>query len=524
MIHHATKTTLFIGALALTLILGGCDSLSSYNNNPNAPTSANPNNVLAKAQRDLGFEVYGSNPTMRGTNILAQYTTRNQYVGQYGGGAVGYGWSGFYTALNDLKKVKELSSRLPNGKNIRAVATITQVWAFQILTDTYGDIPFKKALQGAKNRSPAYTPQKVIYKSLIDSLNKAIGNINVSGKGPSGDLYLGGDMENWKRFANGLKMRTGIRAIDAASGNWAKNAITSATGKALQSNDDNVYFQFATSSTHRNTYYENRFVDGRDDFDAARRFVEAMKQYGTNDPRMDAYFEGTSNTAPPCADGSGKYKGFPFEAEQQAATTLKTGTPSCNFSRPDAWWPAGPSGQGDAFAPIMYYDEILLTKAEAAARGIISGNPKDLLEKAIRNSVDFYGTQTEADISGSSAQTDAYVQAVRNDYDQHGYEQVIGEQRWIAFYFNNVQGWSTFRRLDFGGWLGPPVGGVANDFAGYIPQRLSYPSSEQNLNFENYKKAANRQFGGISGEDEAGRIWWEKATDPLPTPRQWPSP
>jgi hypothetical protein len=81
---------------------------------------------------------------------------------------------------------------------------------------------------------------------------------------------------------------------------------------------------------------------------------------------------------------------------------------------------------------------------------------------------------------------------------------------------NDVQGWSTFRRLDFQGWHGPPVGGVANDFGTFIPLRAGYPSSEQQLNGTNYESAVERQFGGVSGDDAGSYIWWDEEGSLIP--------
>lgn len=513
--RYAPLTSVLASALAILLVLGGCD-LSQYNENPNAPTEADPNNVLANAQRDLAFQTYGGDPTMRGTNLLAQYTTQNFYPTESRYGSSRFNdFYGFFTSLNDLSKVKELTRQeglVSNPANVRAVALITQTWAFHIATDTWGDIPFNQALKAAEQRSPKYTPQEEIYPALVDSLDKALGLVT-SNAGPAGDLYLGGDMENWQRLANGLKMRIGMRAIDAG-GSWAEEAITSASGNALQSNADNAYFQFATSSTHRNTYYENRVTSGRDDFDAADRFVEALQQYGTDDPRLDAYFEQTSDTEPPCEDGSGEYEGFLYGMEQGSAQNTYSANPSCVFSRPEAFFSRGPSGGGDAFAPIMYYDEVQFIKAEAAARGIISGDAKSFLEEAVRASIDFYGSQTEADISRSSSQTDDYVAAVKDDYDNNGFEQVIGEQKWIALYFNDIQGWSTWRRLDFEGHIAPPTGGPAQEFRVAVPLRLDYPQSEYSLNNANVTEAANRQFGSVDQEDFGSQLWWDTEGPP----------
>ena len=511
--HDKTDSFFLISMLALVVGLGGCD-LTDYNDNPNEPTEGNPDAILSKAQRDLAFNTHGD--VMERMNINAQYTTENQYTGRYG--TVSYEWGDVFVSINDLREVKNLSaeSNSATQANIEAVSTIMQAWAFQILTDVYGDIPFEEALQGTETRSPSYTPQEEIYPALVDSLDQAIGKISTSDPGPASDLIHGGDMEKWRRFANGLKMRVGIRAVDADR-EFAERVINEANGNALQSNKDNTYFQFSTSSTHRSPYFDNRFTAGRDDYDASDRFVAAMSQYSVIDPRMDAYFEQVSSTTAPCEDGSGEYQGFDFENEQQAATEVKNATPTCEFSRPEPFWSAGPSGGGDAYAPMMYYDEVLITKAEAAARGIISGSPKTYLRSAIEASVNFYGNVVPStDISGSDTETQDYIDAVLSDYDQSGFEQVIGEQRWFAFYMNDVQGWSTFRRLDFENWHGPPVGGVANDFGTFIPLRAGYPSSEQQLNSDSYEAAVERQFGGVNGDDPGSYLWWDEENSLIP--------
>jgi hypothetical protein len=521
--RHATLTLLLAGGLSFLLALGGCDSLTSYNDNPNQATSANPNNLLANSQRYMAGEVFDDNWMMRRSSVWAQYTTQNFYPSESRYSPVTYPWAGFYNRLTDLKTAKQIAREQPstvqNQGNFQAVATIMQVWAFQILTDAYGDIPLEEALQQRNNQSPAYTPQSEIYPALVDSLNTALGQIDPGAAGPSGDLVNGGNMEMWQKFANGLKMRLGLRGYEAAgAGSWAEQAITSANGNALQSNEDNVYFQFGTSATHRNDYYENREVSFRDDFDGSDRFIGFMEtKYGAADPRLDAYFEQTSNTGRPCEDGSGEYAGFPFALEQGDAQGLYGANPSCAFSRPEAWFPSGPSGSGDSFAPMMYYDEVLLTKAWAVNEGIISGDAQALIGDAIEASVDFYGSETDADISSSSTATQNYIAQVQSDFASDPL-QVIGEQRYIAFYMHNIQGWSTWRRFDFEGVLGSPEGGVAGGFDQYVPLRVPYPDSEANLNGDNYTTAAQNMCGGVQDEDEDCQMWWDVDGPPADDP------
>jgi len=509
--------SVLFGALAVLLVSSGCDdTLTSFNENPNQPTSADPNSLLANGQRDIHYNVYDDDMPGSDASLYGQYTTQNFYPDRYA--SIGYVWSDVYSALNDLEEAKKISREgdVSNAANLEAVAIITQAWTFQILTDAYGSIPFTEALKGSENPSPSYTPQPDIYPALVDSLDKALNTMNPGGEVPSGDLVYSGNMSAYEKLANGLKLRIAIRMSDRNS-EMAETIISDVlgAGTTLQSNDDNAYFQFATDATHRNTFYENRFVLGRDDYDMSKRFIEAMQQYdAADDPRLDAYAEQTSDSSPPCEDGSGEYAGFPFELEQAAAQSIQGSRPTCNASRPEAWWLAGPSGQGDAYSPIMYHDEVLFIKAEAAEKGYIDGNPEDYLAQAIEASIDFYGEETEADIAGDDAQAQAYVGAVVDEYSNASGEEwrdILGEQKWIAFYLHNIQGWITWRRFDFDEWIGPPAGGVAGGElgGGYTPIRVTYPDSEFNLNSSNVEAAANDQFGDVSSENAGQQIWWD---------------
>lgn len=85
------------------------------------------------------------------------------------------------------------------------------------------------------------------------------------------------------------------------------------------------------------------------------------------------------------------------------------------------------------------------------------------------------------------------------------FEQIC-TQLWISFMSNEFEGWSNIRRT---GYPKIPVRtepmfsiGVTN---GEMPSRLKYPSSEVNINNENYLKAINEQ-----GPDEITTpLWWD---------------
>jgi hypothetical protein len=72
-------------------------------------------------------------------------------------------------------------------KNQLAVAMILEVWAYQNMTDTWGDIPFSQALQDVKNTQPKYDKQSDIYPALLAKLDTALSLIDVSKSDSVGD-------------------------------------------------------------------------------------------------------------------------------------------------------------------------------------------------------------------------------------------------------------------------------------------------------------------------------------------------
>lgn len=508
------NTYLFLaGILILSLGLTGCDTLnlgsddlSGLNENPNASTEPDISALLANGQRDIAFEWFGADPTMRGSNLLAQYTTQNQYaensvfiseprVGNFGD---------FYEPLNDLEQVKELTRAkedlIPRDRNTVAVAMIHQAWTFQIITDIYGSIPFDDALQGPDSPSPAYTPQQDVYPQLVDSLNTALNLIDASAPGPTGDLVYGGDMAKWQRFANSLKMRIGMRMSDA-NASRAQTAVESAVGNAFQSNADNAYFEFSTSSTHRSTIFENRFVAGRNDFDVADRFVNILTEnYSTVDPRTPTFVDEAS------ANPDKTYNGFPTHKQPNAAANLKTGNDDEFFSKPGDYFL-----EPDVAAPMLLYDEVQFILAEAANKGWSTPmSAEEHFEEAVRQSINNWNPDA------SQSQVDSYVGNVMSDLSSSAFDQVLGEQKWIALYFQGIQGWSEWRRLDFEGHIREPEGGwQAGQCSNTLwAMRIDYPDGEFNVNRDNVEDAADQQFGGLSGEVYCSRLWWDTEQPP----------
>ncbi|MEJ7663272.1 MAG: SusD/RagB family nutrient-binding outer membrane lipoprotein [Hymenobacter sp.] len=174
-----------------------------------------------------------------------------------------------------------------------------KAYNFQLLVDEYGSIPYTQALQGLSNTTPTYDKGIDIYKDLIVQLKGAITDINAATAGlkvgPEGVVFRG-NMTNWKRFANSLRLRIlpresssgdaaltayaksemAILQTDAATDGFITADVTAQPGYAASNNQQNPFYNtygFAvgsanTTSTYRfilpTKYLVNLFVNNSD--------------------------------------------------------------------------------------------------------------------------------------------------------------------------------------------------------------------------------------------------------------------
>lgn len=500
------------GVAALVFTLGACD-ITELNENPNEPSSATPATLLANAQNDLAT-IYWDDYAGAFWVRYAQYWTTNQYTDsdRYAfptrrSGSNDSNWEDFYLVLNDLQEIVRLNreedqSAFGPPDNQIAIAKILQAFTYHMMTDMWGPIPYQQALEGRDdaNFNPDYTAQPDIYSGLIDSLTAASQMIDTGQSALAGsDIVYGGDMSQWKKLANSLKMRVAIRMADQRP-DMAETAINEALDAGvMESTGDAAAIPFSSSPPYQNPFYENYEVEGRDDWAAPEPILGLMND--VEDPRRGAYFTDGNPNEP-----GNQFNPFPYGLPGGEAQSLFT-APDRFFSRPSE------RVRGDASAPayIMLYDEVLFTRAEAAQRGFIDGDPAQLYRDAVRASLTFWD---------AAEAPDDYLEEVPYD-NSNGWapvegpgatwESTLGIQKWLALYLQGMQGWAEWRRLDFQEVLQVPAGNPGEDrFGCTFPLRMSYPTSETTLNPGSRKTAVGEFLGGT--DDQGVALWWDVET------------
>jgi hypothetical protein len=453
---------------ALLLSFASCKKeLSDINQNPNATQNPQPDYLLTGATKNISDTYWGTSNNMDASLLFVQYWAKIQYTDPdryiYTNTSFQDLWTiGYSKGVTNLNKIIELADAQANP-NYKGVALVLRSWVFTLLTDQYGDIPYKQAINIDQYLTPAYDAQKDVYFALLDDLKTAQASLNPSGKAILGDVIYGNNVASWKKFANALRLRIALRIADREPEKTKQVlADIQAEGSGYISSNSEIA-QFGYLDSPNQNPISNLF-DTRDDYRISKTIVD--KLFELKDPRLPIYASPTKDATPQT------YVGVPNGLLVGDAANLgftKTSKPGTYFLAPRAP------------AVIISYAEVLFDRAEAAARGFTAENAEDLYNQAIKAAFLQYN------ISGAAV--DTYIAQPAVKYDASNYKKSIGNQKWIALFGQGLEAFAEWRRLDYP-QLKPAVVGALN---GKLPVRFIYPGTEQSLNGTSYKAAIARQ-------------------------------
>jgi len=476
------KYIIILFTIALITGMSACHKdMSDLNRNPKAPTAVPGEALFANAQKNLADIITTPNVNNNIFEFIAQYWAATTYPQEsrydLGNRNIPQNWWTiiYRDVLRDLDESIRLISaaeaitdaQKSDKQNKLAIARVVWVHAYSILLNTFGNIPYTDALK-VDSATPKYDDQKTVYLALLDSLDVAISHMDDNGGSfGSSDLIYHGDVNQWFKFANSLKLRLGVTLADAEPAR-AKTVVESAAPHVFQSNADNAVFNYLETPPNTNPIWTNLVQSNRNDYVPANTLVNAMNTL--NDPRRMFYFT---------KDPNGNYSGGIYGAGNSFGNFSHVGE---NITEPD--FPA----------VIMDYAEVEFLLAEAAARGMnVGGTVEEHYNNAITASIEYWGG-TAADVSAYLAQPSVNYATAPGTWKQK-----IGTQAWIALYLRGFDAWTSWRRLDYPSLVKPPS--AITD----IPVRYTYPSNEQNLNQQNYDQAAQ----AIGGDEVTTNLFWD---------------
>lgn len=474
----------------------------------------------------------------------------------YSSGYTDAAWDWLESYIGGLDNFMQMTAEGGEFENqyMYAIGQIMKGLYFQMYTDVFGMIPYSEATD-PDITLPAFDAQAQIYSGIIDELDEAMATIGDEARTGVGvddvgenDVYCGGDLQKWKKLANTLKLRLAMRAQGADGAAFAENAITDALDEPLlETEADNVLmpkdFEISqwSSACYGDIWY-NFGVGGN--WTMGKTLIDALRD--NNDPRLAKYAKpapgGTITFIKPGGSDADDWQyRIDFisdvldDADVSFTRTYTDADSTWTFEMPENMYYVGQptrlNGKTAAVAAYEFFStpaevviaaknsgneiksEIVLStaesyflQAEAAVKGLGSGNAQDLYQEGIRQAMKLWDV-SDGEISDFIDNEDMAL--LDGLTDEENLEK-IATQRWLATFTDGFEGFAIVRDMGYPAELAegvsdPIIYGLG-DINGMYPQRMRYGSSAANNNATNYAAAVAAQ--GPDLQDT--KLWWAK--------------
>lgn len=521
------KLSLFSAIISVAL-LSGCqkgDLLSNPNvvsESSTVPVSLILNQItsnLLQEEEPIVSTVYRYNQ-----NIVSNYS--------YYFGSNNYNWSNTSDAYSRIKfciKLEEQAQKqYGNTNNVYfALSKFFKAYSFIWLTQRVGDIPMTQA-GDPNNLTPAYDPQKTVYKNclaLLDTASTIMGSLYSSATASNkvdvnGDVY-GLTYLQWHKVINTFKLRVLIslskRATDNADLNipaqFAAIINNQAKYPIMTSNADNLAYKYTAITL----YPPNR--TGNAPYNNCANINQTFMNLLTanQDPR-------TFVLTTPALYYIKRGKALSDFTAYVGQDNNKTQAQMSSFNADSLYscmsynrYMSSASGANCEPYILLGYPELCFNIAEAANRGWIPGvSGSSWYTAGINASLSLYGitdakSVTIGNYDGTNPNLGSVVLNVGTFLNNVAYAgdnsagltQIL-QQKYIAFWMNSgFESYYQWRRTGVPsfGQGGAGIGTSNNQ----IPLRWQYPLSEINYNSSNYQSALQAQYGGT--DDLNAKMW-----------------
>ncbi len=385
-------------------------------------------------------------------------------------------WTALYANLANFNNLQITSAAVPADANFEAIAMIMKAYDFEQLVDNFNDVPYTQAFQPSTILFPAYDSGQSIYNDLVKQLDNAIALINKSGSttNPGGsDIVYAGNMTNWKKFANTLKLRIALRQSNLSTNTAeADLASTASEGYIDASSEADCQPGYSDALGKENPYYAAFGFDQNGNPTGGYLYYQANSvainmMTALNDPRVTLFYlpvPGASGNGI-IGDELGNTKSNPQVASSIGAGLLKS--------------PA----QAE---PLIGGYEGLFLQAEAVARGwITTGSAASLYNAGISASFAAVGAPAGSDATYEAQASVAYPTGGTLAQQV----QAIITQKYLSLngYFY-LEGYNEFRRTGYPALPQNPASADVAALSQTLPVRIPYSFSELTTNNTNLQK------------------------------------
>jgi len=456
-----------------------------------------------------------------------QYMERNFQGGDNYYQGFKYPVDDLYAAMNILKLVDGAIGLADKRGSLthKGIFKIFRSLLFSFMTDYYGDIYYSEALKGREGiLYPKYDKQEDIYTGLLAELEEANtlikqGTETVS---PTYDLMYAGDKTKWQKFANSLKLRLLMRASKKLSDAGAQMTaiVNDPSGHPIFTEiGDNAAISYI-GTTRDNSWGGGRLNWDYTEFDRRRPAKTlADKLTDLNDPRLPIWFAPVEKpwTSNPALDGvtvtTTDPNGFTDESTWEYIdwTNPDIAAQSANLIDSNKLYVGFiPGMYGDFLngnghydianggifgnfkvsrfsqlfrqnehpllkATIMNSDEVQFILAEAAVKGLVSGDADTYYRDGIALSMERW------DIPESKITTYLAQGSITLPGDDTGDLAKIADQKWLALFTVAAETYLDIRRTQL-----PNIfnNGLLTTYP--FPLRFIYPGAELGQNVDAY--------------------------------------
>ncbi len=428
-------------------------------------------------------------------------------------------WEQYYKGLAQFKDLENIYSKLSQEEQLeKRIFLITSKVLFydqtQQMVDLFGDIPWSEAGKLNANGGdyaisyPKYDSAEDIYKIMLDdlkSINTELSTLtvpnNVTNSFRTQDLINNGNLDLWRKYCNGLRLRLLTRVSESTTfsaratseiAEIVNNPTTSPLGLTNQDNADIKIFDSGSKVSSdgirdafeaEGTWYANL---------AGKLMIDNMNL--NVDPRQAFIFE-------PGVKANNVFVGLDPALGSVDQTDLARGGTISIYNRS--------TFSRNKFFPgiLMTATEVNLLLAEYYVKNSNAQAAKTSFENAVKESIDLYvyirSNSDDNTVAAANTPTTTEVNNYLTNINWDGSSnkiELIANQKWIHFNLvQAVEAWSEVRRLDY------PKFNVltqTSDLFRTIPERYTIPANEQTYNSTNYEKVKNQDV-------QTNKIFWD---------------
>ena len=487
----------------------------------------------------------------------------NGYANSDWTGDLGWVYNSFYTDLGAWDWYAAYNSTLTSYMNLvkeggplennqyYAIGLVMKGFYYTQFTETHGMIPYSEA-SDPNIALPKYDAQIDVYKGVIADLNQAITLIadnQNTGEGiellGENDVIFNGDMQNWKKLANSLKLRIALRAHGSPGEDFSASVASEAVASGVLADTDALFAAFTTETDiwgGSASYGDIWHTFAGSQWKATEAMVNILKS--NDDPRLGEITKpsvgGIITIMKPDSDSENfsliaehleflentlNASGLVLDTDytwDETATDLTITMPDNTnylglpsrlsgkikdymhkdlFSDPSDWVTQKTNEGGRIFPTILLTSaDSHFMIAEAITKGLVSGDANSYYQIGLEKAMVLWETSTTSDFLASDMGS-------LNGSSEQNLER-IATQRWLTNYTNGYESWAIVR--DTGYPSAAMVTSTNNNiisFAGELngeyPQRLRYGTSVYTSNAANAEAAVSAQ-----GPDKMATSLW----------------